>query len=130
MNASQWTKPNHELEPTRRGAMVRPISIVSLLSVFLLLLGSGPVRGEERAAKEKNVLIIGRSSLAGLHELVGALLESNRTPMNVEAGAFGARELDQMLSSRRAWDYVIMDAWQFRRGATDAPGFPDAVAIF
>lgn len=106
------------------------ISIASLLGVFLLWFGSGPVRADEKAPKEKNVLIIGRSSLAGLHQLMGALLESNKTPMNVEEGPFGARDLGQMLSSRRVWDYVIMDAWQFKRGATDAPGFPDAVAAF
>ena len=61
---------------------------------------------------------------------MGALLESNKTPMNVEEGHFGAKDLDRMLSSRKVWDYVIMDAWQFKRGATDAPGFPDAVAAF
>jgi hypothetical protein len=106
------------------------IRIVSLLGVFLIF-GFGPVRADEKTPKEKNVLIIGRSSLAGLHQLVGALLESNKTPMNVEAGPFGgARNLDQMLSARMIWDYVIMDAWQFKRGATDAPGFPDAVAAF
>ena len=44
-------------------AMVRSISIVPLLGVFLLLFGSGPVRADEKAPKEKNVLIIGRSSL-------------------------------------------------------------------
>jgi hypothetical protein len=109
--------------------MVRSFRIVAWLGLLFFLLGPGPVRAEE-AAKEKNVLIIGRSSLAGLHEVVGALLKSNKTPMNVEPGPFGARTLEQMLSSQKAWDYVIMDAWQFRRGGTDAPGFPDAVAAF
>jgi hypothetical protein len=81
-------------------------------------------------APEKNVIIIGASSLASpLHELVAAMLENNKTPMNVESGPFGAKALDRMLSSR-VWDYVIMDAWQFKRGATDAPGFPDAIAAF
>ena len=110
----------------------RSISIVPLLGVFLLLFGSGPVRADEKAPKEKNVLIIGRSSLMPplAQQLVGALLESNKTPMNVEEGPFGAKDLDRMLSSRRVWDYVIMDAWQFKRGGTDAPGFPDAVAAF
>jgi hypothetical protein len=110
--------------------MVRSIRIVPLLGVLLIVFGSGTVRAEEKGPEGKNVLIIGRSSLAGLHELVGALLESNKTPMNVEEGPFGARSLEQMLGSRKAWDYVIMDAWQFKRGATDAPGFPDAVAAF
>jgi len=27
-------------------------------------------------------------------------------------------------------DSLIMDAWQFKRGATDTPGFPDAVTAF
>ena len=110
--------------------MVWFIRIVGLLGVFVLLFGPGAVGADEKAAEEKNVLIIGRSSLAGLHELVGALLRSNKTPMNVEAGPFGARTLEQMLSSRKAWDYVIMDAWQFKRGGTDAPGFGDAVGAF
>jgi hypothetical protein len=103
----------------------------SLLGVFLLLFGSGQVRADEKVPKEKNVIIIGRSSLRPpLAQHLSALLESHKTPMNVEEGHFGARSVDQMLNSRRDWDYVIMDAWQFQRGATDAPGFPDAVTAF
>ena len=109
-----------------------PITIGPLLGALLLWCGSGPGRAED--SKEKHVLIIGRSSLMsplGQHQLVGALLESQRTPMNVEPGFFGgAKDLDGMLSARTAWDYVIMDAWQLTRGATDAPGFPDAVTAF
>ncbi len=81
--------------------------------------------------KEKNVLIIGASSLRSpLHELVDAMLESRKTPMNVEPGAFGAPGLDRKWNSGKIWDYVIMDAWQFKRGATDAPGFPEAITAF
>src|SRR5687767_12207687 len=72
------------------------ISLVPLLGVFLFLFGSGPVRANETVSKEENLLIIGRSSLAGLDQLVGALLASHKTPMNVEAGPFGAKDLDQM----------------------------------
>ena len=35
-----------------------------------------------------------------------------------------------MLSSKKVWDYVIMDAWHFGRGRTDPPDFPKAVAAF
>lgn len=107
--------------------------IIPLLGVFLLLFGSGPVRADEKTPKEKNLLIIGRSSLMSAprqDELVGALLESNKTPMNVEPGFFGTKDLEGRWKSGKAWDYVIMDAWQFTRGATDAPAFPDAVTAF
>jgi hypothetical protein len=89
--------------------------------------------GVDRTATRKNLLIIGASSVIsplGQPQLVGALLESKGTPMNVEGKFFGSETLDHMLSARKVWDYVIMDAWQFRRGATDAPGFPDAVTAF
>jgi hypothetical protein len=92
-----------------------------------------PDDGVGNTSHRKNVLIIGASSLIsplGKPQLVGALLESKGAPMNVEGKFFGTEALDRMLSSRKVWDYVIMDAWQFRRGATDAPGFPDAVAAF
>ena len=111
--------------------MIRYISLVPLWGVFLRLLGYGAIAEDDNA--RKNLIVIGRSSLAspiGQHLLVGALLESHKTPMNVEMGPFGAKTLDQMLSSRRIWDCVIMDAWQFTRGATDAPAFPDAVTAF
>jgi hypothetical protein len=107
------------------------LSIVSLLGVFLFWFGSGSVSADEKAAK--NVIIIGKSSLmtpVGLDELVGAMLESHQTPMHVEPGHYGSPDMDRRLSSGRMWDYVVMDAWQFQRGATEAPGFPDAVAAF
>ena len=63
-------------------------------------------------------------------ELVAALLASNDTPMNVEPGFFGTKDLERRWDSGTVWDYVIMDAWQLTRGETDAPGFPDAVAAF
>ena len=81
--------------------------------------------------KEKNVLIIGASSLRSpLSELVDGMLESRQFPMNAEPAAFGAPELDRKWNSGKTWDYVIMDAWQFKRGATDAPGFEEAVTAF
>jgi hypothetical protein len=92
-----------------------------------------PDDGADKAPKRRNVLIIGASSLIsplGQPQLVGALLEGKGTPMNVEGKFFGTETVDRMLSSRPAWDYVIMDAWQFRRGRTDPPEFPDAVAAF
>src|SRR5687767_15443815 len=107
--------------------MIRSISIVLLLGAFLLSFPAGPLSADEKTAPEKNLIIIGRSSLRPpLAQHLGALLESHKTPMNVEEGPFGAKTLDQMLSSRKVWDFVIMDAWQFKRGGTDAPGFPDA----
>jgi hypothetical protein len=109
-------------------------SLVPLLGVFLILCGVGPIKADEKTHEEKNVLIIGRSSLMSpprQDELVGALLESHQRPMKVEPGFFGgAKDLGGMLSQREVWDYVIMDAWQFTRGATGAPAFPDAVAAF
>jgi hypothetical protein len=112
--------------------MVRYLTIVGLLGVSLLSFGLAQASADEQAPKAKSVIIIGASSLASpLHEWVSALLESNKTPMNVEQGFFGpAWNVERMLRERRDWDYVIMDAWQFKRGGTDAPGFPDAVADF
>jgi hypothetical protein len=89
--------------------------------------------GADKTPKRKNLLIIGASSLIsplGQPQLVGALLASKGTPMNVEGRFFGTETVDRMLSSKQAWDYVIMDAWQFRRGRTEPPEFPDAVAAF
>jgi hypothetical protein len=87
----------------------------------------------EKKPERKAVLIIGASSLIGplgQPQLVGALLESKGPPMKVEGKFYGTEPVDKMLKSGKAWDYVIMDAWQFRRGGTDAPEFPDAVAAF
>jgi|GEM_PF-6233031 len=110
--------------------MVRPISIVLLLSVFLLPTGSEQVRADEKTPKEKNVLIIGASSMDGLPELVGALLKANETPMKVERGHFGPSDLERIFASGKVWHYVIMDAWQLKRGSTESPEFPNAVAAF
>jgi hypothetical protein len=89
--------------------------------------------GADLTPERKNLLIIGASSLIsplGQPQLVGALLESGGTPMNVEGRFFGTETVDRMLRSRQSWDYVVMDAWQFRRGRTDPPEFPNAVAAF
>ena len=113
--------------------MMRAISLIPLFSVLLFLFGFGPVRADEKAPEKKTVLIIGRSSLMSpprQDELVGALLESHKTPMNVEPGFFGTKDLERRWSSGRVWDYLIMDAWQLTQRVSDAPVFPDAVAAF
>jgi hypothetical protein len=95
--------------------------------------GHPPDDQDDKSPQKKNVLIIGASSLIGplgQPQVLRAMLASKEKPMNVEGKFFGTEELDKMLSSRKAWDYVIMDAWQFRRGGTDAPEFPDAVTAF
>jgi hypothetical protein len=101
---------------------------------FALFFAVGQIAADEQASETKNVLIIGKSSLmspVGLHELLGAMLASRQTPMNVEPGPFGgARDLNGLLSSKKSWDYLIMDAWQFRQGGTGSPEFPDAVTTF
>jgi hypothetical protein len=107
--------------------------IVLLLGVPLLLSGFERASAQESVPKEKNLIVIGRSSIAspiGQHQLVGALLESRGMVVSAELGPFGARSMEQMLSLRDSWDYVVMDAWQFKNGATDAPEFPDAVTAF
>jgi hypothetical protein len=58
------------------------------------------------------------------------MLESKAIAMNVEGKFFQLGAVNQMLSSREVWDYVVMDAWQFGRGRTDPPDFPRAVADF
>ena len=121
----------------------RQTILVGAAFVSLAWLGVGPSTSPSRALapddkddkspQKKNVLIIGASSLIsplGQPQVLGAMLASKETPMNVEGKFFGTEGVKKMLSSRRAWDYVIMDAWQFKRGGTDAPGFPDAVTAF
>src|SRR5687767_16041322 len=91
--------------------MIRSISIVLLLGAFLLSFPAGPLSADEKTPREKNLIIIGRSSLRPpLAQHLEALIESHETPMNVEEGHFGAKHVDQMLNARRDWDYVIMDA--------------------
>lgn len=111
--------------------MVRSGSILPVLSILFALIGTGPARALEKSSQETRVLIIGASSLdSPLTELVVALLESNRTPMKVERGHFGPRDLERTLSPGKVWDYVIMDAWQLTRGSTESPKFPDATNAF
>jgi hypothetical protein len=89
--------------------------------------------GADKNAPRPNLLIIGASSLTspvGLTQLVGAMLDSKGVQMNIEGRHPGAGPVSRMLSSKPVWDYVIMDAWHFGRGATDPPGFPKAVAAF
>jgi hypothetical protein len=111
--------------------MVRSISIVALLGVFLFLFGSEPVRSDEKTPVAKNVIIIGRSSLRPpLAQHLDVLLQSNKTPIAVVEGHYGAKSLDQMLGSRKACDYVVMDAWQFKQGEAGTPEFIGAVTEF
>src|SRR5947207_868032 len=114
--------------------MTRTVMVLVAVACLGLTEFGGRASAEDPITpKRKNLLIIGASSLIsplGQPQLVGALLASKETPMNVEGKFFGTEDLDRMLSSRKVWDYVIMDAWQFRRGGTDAPEFPDAVAAF
>ena len=105
---------------------------VSLTLVALLVLAA-TARADDPPPRRKNLLIIGQSSLIaplGQPQLVAAMLESKGTPMNVRGKFYGTEPVDRMLASEKAWDYVVMDAWQFQRGGTEAPGFPDAVAVF
>jgi hypothetical protein len=110
--------------------MILSIGFVPLIGILALLFSSAPVSADEKRSEPKNAVIIGASSMNGLPEVLGALFESSKTPMNVERGHFTTRDLERLWKSGKVWDYVIMDAWQFKRGATDAPGFPDAVAAF
>ncbi|HSU66002.1 MAG TPA: hypothetical protein VLJ39_03990 [Tepidisphaeraceae bacterium] len=80
--------------------------------------------------RRPNVLIIGASSLTGLGDLLHAMLESRGIAMNIEERGTQLDKLGEMLKSKPVWDYVIMDAWHFGRGRTDAPAFPDAVTDF
>jgi len=110
--------------------VLRPLSSSALLAILIV---AASAHGDDAAPPRKNLMIIGASSLIsplGHPQLVGALLESKGTPMNVEGKFFGTEPLERMLGSKKAWDYVIMDGWQFRRGGTDAPEFPDAVTSF
>jgi hypothetical protein len=87
----------------------------------------------DKTPKRKHLLIIGASSLVdrvGTPQAVGALLESKGIPMDVEEVFWGTDTLDGMLGSKKVWDYVIMDAWQFSRGETEPPEFPNAVTAF
>jgi hypothetical protein len=115
--------------------MLRFVSLIPLVGLLSPGLGVGPVHADEKDPAEKNavknVLIIGRSSQAPpLRELLSAMLESNGTPMNVETAAVGTPELDRKQNSTKVWDYVVMNAWQFRNGSTDSPGFADATTAF
>jgi hypothetical protein len=110
--------------------MVPSTRIVSLLAVLLPLCCSGVVKADEKEPAKKHAVIIGASSMNGLPELVEALSVANKTPMKVERGHYGPNDLKRLLSSEEAWDFVIMDAWQFKRGSTASPEFGDATAEF
>lgn len=111
--------------------MIRFLSIVPLMGLFLFIFGCEPIKADDKNPREKNVLIIGASSLRSpLHELVEAMLKRSKTPMNVVPGGFGTKDLERKWNSGTTWDYVIMDAWQLTRGSTDSPEFPEATTAF
>jgi hypothetical protein len=95
----------------------------------------------DKGAPPPNVLIIGASSLnspVGLTQFVGAMLESKGIQMNLEGKYPQLDAVNEMLSSKTDWDYIIMDAWHLGRGqveqdpfrASVPPDFPKAVAAF
>jgi hypothetical protein len=102
----------------------------------------GPDDRADKGASQPNVLIIGASSLNSppgpLAQLVWAMLESKGIHMDFHAEWPGINPLNEMLSSKPTWDYVIMDAWHLGRGqaeqdpfrASVPPDFPKAVAAF
>jgi hypothetical protein len=95
----------------------------------------------DQRARRSNVLIIGASSLTypvELNRLLGAMLASNGIEMNVEGEYPRLDALDEILGSKKKWDYVVMDAWHLGREQVESdparasvpPGFPKAVAAF
>jgi hypothetical protein len=132
-------------------ATLLTLACISTLLECLVLRAAQPMstsaRGtpDDRAGKgttRPNVLIIGASSLNSppgpLTQWVGAMLESKGIHMDFHAEWPGVSPLKEMLSSKPAWDYVIMDAWHLGRGqgeqdpfrASVPPDFRKAVAAF
>jgi hypothetical protein len=129
-----------------------PVTFGGVMLATLAMLHADPSRSlagrnattDEQAdqnAPRPNLLIIGASSLnspVGQTQLVGALLESRGIPMNVEGEYPRLDAVNQMLSSKKHWDYVVMDAWHLGRGQTEEDpvrasvpaDFPKAVAAF
>jgi hypothetical protein len=93
-----------------------------------------PDDGGEKTARRPNVLIIGASSFNSPPFPVGHLLEAmlkvKGIQMDFQSKWLGRDAVKEALSSKPAWDYVIMDAWHFGQGNTDPPNFPRAVAEF
>ncbi len=112
---------------------IRATAATALLLVGLMLASMASAAGGDKATASPNLLIIGASSLTspvGLTQLVGAMLESKGISMNIEGKYPKLDAVDQMLGSKKTWDYVVMDAWHFAKGGIDAPAFPKAVAAF
>jgi hypothetical protein len=134
--------------------------VASLLTTFtvLLLATLASVRADEPSPsaterntasnddaapspRRPNLLIIGASSLNSpvpQTQLVSAMLESNGTPMNVEAAYPRLDMVPELLRAKPNWDYVVMDAWHLGRSAADwgqgrahvPADFPKALAAF
>jgi hypothetical protein len=134
---------------TRRILVSFPVLILTTLAV--LHAAEPPQSATKRIAASDdragqsgprpNVLIIGASSLnspVAQTQLVGAMLESQGIQMNVLGKWPELDAVSDMLSSKQAWDYVIMDAWHLGRGSADGsegnasvpPDFAKAVAAF
>jgi hypothetical protein len=93
----------------------------------------------DKSATRPSLLIIGASSLnspVGQTQLLEAMFESKQIPMSIDGSFPKLDAVSEMLSSRKVWDYVIMDAWHLGRGPNDQgrasvpPNFPKAVAVF
>src|SRR5271165_7093746 len=122
---------------------------VLTLATFPVLHAAGPQPATKRSATSydqpdqraprPNLLIIGASSLTspvGLTELVGAMLESKEIPMNIDGSYPRLDAVSEMLSPKKAWDFIILDAWHlgrtpadFGQGRANVPlDFPKALA--
>jgi hypothetical protein len=79
-------------------------------------------------------MVIGASSLlpplGQQPQLLRAMLGSKGIQMHVEGRWPPLDAVSRMKSSKRVWDYVIIDAWHFGRGRTEPPDFPKNVAAF
>jgi hypothetical protein len=90
--------------------------------------------GADKSAPQPNLMVIGASSLlpplGQQPQLLRAMLRSKGIQMHIEGRWPPLDALSRMKSSKRVWDYVIIDAWHFGRGRTDPPDFPKNVAAF
>ena len=133
------------------GSILVTVGILMLAKLAVLHAADPPQSATKRNAKSDdqadtsalrpNVLIIGASSLnspVAQTQLVGAMLESKEIQMNIDGSFPKLDAVSDMLSAKKAWDYVILDAWHLGRGPKDwgqgrvsvPPNFPTAVAIF
>jgi hypothetical protein len=90
--------------------------------------------GADKSAPPPNLMVVGASSLlpplGQQPQLLRAMLSSKGIQMHIEGRWPPLDAVSRMKSSKRNWDYVIIDAWHFGRGRTDPPDFPKNVAAF